>query len=370
MSYMGSGAPTTVREQARDGFSYGDRVTSTMAAAVFEGDGRLSIIERPVPSIENEDDVLIEVEACGVCGTDVHILEVPPAHPASPGVIMGHEFVGVVRETGPGAIGVEAGERVAVAANLNCGSCSFCKTGTPNHCEHFTTMGIFRDGGLARFVAAPARACHVVGKNIPRDIAALTEPLSCVVNGVEQAHILPGETVAVFGAGPVGLLFLALFRAAGAGLLVVVEPKELRRDAAKRMGADVCLNPSSGDPAAAVRDATSGDGAHVVVDAVGDQLDRALSAVRVGGRVLLFGMNSRARPAIRQYDITRNELTVLGAYVGSNVFPKAARILASGLVELGPMISHRVALEELPSALDAIRQGKAVKVVVDLKAES
>jgi threonine dehydrogenase-like Zn-dependent dehydrogenase len=342
--------------------------TDTMTAAVFEGEGRLAITERPVPSIESPSDVLIEVEACGVCGTDVHILEVPPGHPATPGVIMGHEFVGIVRATGTDAIGVEVGERVAVAANLSCGSCPPCKAGTPNHCEHFTTMGIFRDGGLARLATAPASACHVVSKDIPREIAALTEPLSCVVNGVEQARVQPGEAVAVVGAGPVGLLFLALFRAAGAGLLVAVEPTELRRDAAKRMGADVCVDPSSAAPERAVRDATSGAGADVVVDAVGDQLDVAVSSVRVGGRVLLFGMNSKARPAVRQYDITRNELTVLGAYVGSNVFPKAARILASGLLDLGPMISHRVTLDELPRALDAIRQGSAVKVVVDLEA--
>jgi threonine dehydrogenase-like Zn-dependent dehydrogenase len=341
-----------------------------MFAAVFEGDGVLSITERPVPSIKNADDVLIEVEACGVCGTDVHILEVPPGHPATPGVIMGHEFVGVVRDTGPDALGVAAGDRVAVAANLSCGSCASCKAGQPNHCERFTTMGVFRDGGLARFSVAPASACHVVSKDLPREIAALTEPLSCVVNGVDQARLLPGEAVAVIGAGPVGLLFLALFRAAGAGLLVVVEPQELRRDVAKRMGADVCLDPSSGDAPSAVRAATSGTGADVVVDAVGSQLDDAISSVRVGGRVLLFGMNSRARPAVRQYDITRKELAVMGAYVGSNVFPKAARILASGLVDLGPMISHRVTLEELPRALDAIREGTAVKVVVDLEAGS
>ena len=336
-----------------------------MVAAVFQGEGLLSIMDRPVPSIGNAD-VLIEVEACGVCGTDIHVLEVPPAHPATPGVIMGHELVGVVYAMGPDAIGVELGQRVAVTANISCGGCASCKRGIPNHCEHFTTMGIFRDGGLARFVSAPASACHVVSKDIPPEIAALTEPLSCVVNGIEQARLLPGETVAVIGAGPVGLLFLSMFRAAGAGLVVMVEPSELRRDVAKRMGADVCLDPSQGDPVSAVRDVTSGAGADVVVDAVGDQFDRALSTVRVGGRVLLFGMNSRARPSIHQYDITRNELTVFGAYVGSNVFPKAARILASGLFDLSPMISHRVPLEQLPSALDAIRQGRAVKVVVDL----
>jgi threonine dehydrogenase-like Zn-dependent dehydrogenase len=345
-------------------------VFDAMIGAVFEGGGRLSITERPVPALERPDDVLIEVEACGICGTDVHILEVPPGHPATPGVIMGHEFVGIVREAGPEAIGTEQGQRVAVAANLSCGRCASCKRGTPNHCEHFTTMGIFRDGGLARFAVAPASACHVVSRDLPRDIAALTEPLSCVVNGIEQARLLPGESAAVIGAGPIGLLFLALFRAAGAGSVVVVEPTELRRVAAKRMGADVCIDPSSVDAVAAVRDATSGQGTDVVVDAVGNQVGSALSAVRVGGRVLLFGMNANARPEVRQYDITRNELTVFGTYVGTNVFPKAARILGSGVVDLSPMITHRVPLEDLPAALDAIRTGEAVKVVIDLKAGS
>src|SRR5918994_438544 len=280
-----------------------------MIAAVFEGDGRLSITERPAPSRERPDDVLIEVEACGICGTDVHILDVPPGHPATPGVIMGHEFVGIVREPGPEAIGVERGRRVAVAANLSCGSCSWCKRGVPSHCDHFSTMGIFRDGGLASFAVAPAPACHEVSGDLPREIAALTEPLSCVVNGVEQAQLLPGESAVVIGAGPIGLLFLALFRAAGASSVIVVETMELRRDAAKRMGAEVC-----------------------------------------------------------QYDITRNELTVFGTYVGTDVFPKAARILESGVVDLSPMITHRVPVEDLPRALDAMRTGEAVKVVIDLKA--
>ena len=343
-------------------------MTDTMTAAVFEGEGRLAIAEPPIPSIEHPDDVLIAVEACGVCGTDLHILEMPPGHPATPGVIMGHEFVGIVREVGPDAIGLSASDRVAVGPNLSCGSCTWCKRGAPNHCELFTTMGIFRDGGLAPFAVAPASACHVVSRDLPREIAALTEPLSCVVNGVEQAHLLPGESVAVIGAGPVGLMFLALFRAAGAGQLIVVEPTELRRDAAKRMGADVCLDSSSKDAAAAVRDATSVEGCDVVVDAVGSQMGTALGSARMGGRVLLFGMNTNARSDVRQYDITRNEFTVFGTYVGTNVFPKAARILGSGLVDLSPMISHRVPLEDLPRAFEALRRGEAVKVVVDLKA--
>jgi threonine dehydrogenase-like Zn-dependent dehydrogenase len=340
-----------------------------MPAAIFGGPGRLSIDRRPIPSLQHADDVLIEVEACGICGTDVHILEVPPGHPATPGVIMGHEFVGIVRSIGPAAVGVDVDDRVAVEANLSCGSCAWCKRGARNHCNFFTTMGIFRDGGLAPFAVAPARSCHVVSRELPREIAALTEPLSCVINGVEHARLLPGEAVAVLGAGPMGLLFLSLFRAAGAGLVIVAEPAELRRDAAKRIGADVGVDPARDDPAAVAWDATSGTGVDVVVDAVGNQLETALSIVRPGGRVLLFGMNATARASVRQYDITRNELTILGTYVGLNVFPKAARILSSRLIDLSPMITHRIALRELEGGIEAIRRNEAVKVVVDLKYE-
>ncbi len=337
-----------------------------MPAAVFESEGRLSISERPIPRIRRPDDVLIQVEACGICGTDVHILETPPGHPATPGTILGHEFVGVVLEVGAEATGVEPGDRVAVAPNLRCGACAWCKRGLPNHCENFTTLGIFRDGGLAPFAVAPASACHRISPNLPREIAALVEPVSCVENGVEQARLLPGERVAIFGAGPVGLIFLSLLRAAGAGRVIVVEPSEIRREAAKRIGADICLDPGHGRVAEQVAEMLHGGGADVVVDAVGNQVAPAISSARKGGRVLLFGMNANATSEIRQFDITRNELTVFGTYVGANTFPRAIQTLESGVVDLAPMVTDRVPLEGLPAAMERVRDGRAVKLVVDL----
>ena len=341
-------------------------VIGTMPAAVFEGEGRLSITERPIPRVVRPDDVLIEVESCGICGTDVHILETPPGHPATPGTILGHEFVGLVRETGADAAGVEVGSRVAVAPNLSCGACAPCKRGLTNHCENFTTLGIFRDGGLATFAVAPGHACHSISSELPKEIAALAEPVSCVANGVEQARLLPGERVVIMGAGPVGLIFLGLFRAAGAGRTIVVEPSETRRQTAKRIGADVCLDPTTGPATEQVLEALGGSGADVVVDAVGNQVAAAIAAARKGGRVLLFGMNANATAEIHQFDITRNELTVFGTYVGVNTFPRAIEALESGVVDLSPMVTDRVALKDLPGALDALRDGRAVKVVVDL----
>ncbi|MFL5796837.1 MAG: alcohol dehydrogenase catalytic domain-containing protein [Actinomycetota bacterium] len=330
-----------------------------MSAAVLEAPGRLVITERPVPRIGRDDDVLLEVEACGICGTDLHILATPPGHPSAPGVVLGHELVGIVRETGSDAADLVRGGRVAVAPNIACGHCRWCRRGLPNHCERFSTVGIFRDGGLAGHVVVPASACHPVSGELPAFVAALAEPLSCVMNGIQQARLLPGEDVVILGAGPVGLMFTALFRAAGAGRIVVVEPTPPRAEVAARMGADEVVGPGDAVPLH--------DGADVVVDAVGSQFPAALAVVRRGGRILLFGMDARARAEIAQVDITRNELTVFGTYVGVDTFPAAVDVLERRVVDLSPMITHVVGLAELPEAVDALRAGTAVKVVVDLR---
>jgi len=186
------------------------------------------------------------------------------------------------------------------------------------------------------------------------------------VNAVQRAGLLPGESVAIFGGGPIGLIFAGLFRAAGAGRIAVIEPVAARRGIAAALGADLCVDPLETDVTERVRAATDGVGADVVVDAVGNQLAAALGAVRRAGRVLLFGMNETASVPIRQYDITRNELTIVGTFVGTHVFPKAIRILEAGLVDWRPMLTHVLPLDELPRGVELLRSGEAVKVVVHL----
>lgn len=338
----------------------------TMRAAIFEGPGRLVISDHPLPRLTDPGDVLIEVEACGVCGTDVHILSDPPGHPGTPGCVLGHEFVGHVREVGVEARDVAVGDRVVVAPNLSCGSCAACKKGLIDHCERFTTIGIFRDGGMASHVVVPAHACHRIAADLPAQVAALVEPLSCVYNGIQQARLVPGETATVIGAGAIGLMFCALLRAGGASRVVVVEPGELRRSIALEMGADHALDPREPGFEAAVESALGGSGADVVVDAVGSQLPTAVRLAAPRGRVLLFGMDAHARGEISQVEITRRELVVFGTYIGDHTFPDTIRILESGVIDLAPMISHWVSLDELPAALDDIRGGSAVKAVIDV----
>jgi threonine dehydrogenase-like Zn-dependent dehydrogenase len=310
-----------------------------MRAAVFAGVGRLAIEERSEPIAAGDGDVLVEVEACGICGTDLKILADPPAHPATPGVILGHEFAGRA------ASGDLAGERVVVAPNISCGRCDWCRRGLRNQCERFSTLGIYEDGGLAPLVRVPASACHPISEDVPAAIAALAEPLSTVVHGVRQLRPFAGETALVIGAGPIGLMFVALLRHAGCRV-GVVEPSPERAALAERLGAE---------------EVSSAD---MVVDAVGSQLGVALQRAARGGRILLFGVDARARVEIAQERITRDELTIIGSFVGQDVFPAAVALL-EGNLDLEPLVTHRIGLEELPAAVEELRAGRAVKVEVE-----
>lgn len=333
-----------------------------MTAAVFAREGVLELQQRPVPVVTKPDDVLIEVEGCGICGTDLHILQSPPGHPATPGSILGHEFIGRVSVVGTGVATLRAGQRVAVAPNVSCGLCASCKSGRPNHCGDFTTLGIFTDGGLAKFCVAPERACHPIADHVPFEDAIWTEVLSCVVNSVDNIRARAGETVLVIGGGPTGALHALLFAASGASV-IVADMSEARLEVLRKAGITQTINPGAQELVGAM-DAFAPDGAEVVVDCVGTQLDAALDLVRTGGRISLFGMNSHARPAVRQNTITRNELTIYGSYVGVNTFPRAISILERGVIRPSVLISAIMPLERIHDALDLLKSGSAMKVAI------
>jgi 2-desacetyl-2-hydroxyethyl bacteriochlorophyllide A dehydrogenase len=337
-----------------------------MPAAVVVDEGTLAITERPRPRLRRPGDVLIDVEACGVCGTDLDILSRPAGHPCRMGVVLGHEFVGIVCEVGAEVKSLRPGDRVAVEANVACGACGYCHRGLPSHCEHVTTHGVFIDGGLAPQVAVTARACHRISHSVPAHIAALAEPLSCAVNGGRLIAAHPGETIVVIGAGTVGLLLCSLLDLGGA-TVVAVEPSPLRRSLALTMGAVAALDPETDDIEGRILDGTAGFGADATIDAVGSQLGTCLDLVRKGGRVVLVGLDTRTPAPVDQARITRGEIQVIGAYLGRNVFPSAIRLLEQGRLDLEPLVTHRVRLDELPWALERLRAGKAAKVIVELQ---
>ncbi len=335
----------------------------TMEAAVFEGEGRLELRRVPVPKLRGPEDVLIRVEAAAICGTDVHILATPPGHPATPGSILCHEYVGEVIEVGPEACGVSPGDKVAVDPNITCGACAPCASGRHNMCDEMTTLGIFTHGGFARYNVAPARSCYVYDQALAPEIAVFAEPLSCVCNAVRRIGFYPGESCLVLGGGPIGQYFVAMARAAGCSPVLVSEPVAYRRKFAKRSGATHVLNPKKHDVAVEVLKAT-GAGADVVVDAVGSLFGAALTLVARGGRVMLFGQNQTARTEVAQDAITRGELTVMGSYIARHTFPDALRVLETGVIDVRHLITHLIGLEQIHEGMDAMRSGKAMKVIV------
>lgn len=332
-----------------------------MRAAVFRGQGVVRLEDVPEPRLEAADDVVIEVEACGICGTDLQILNVPPGHPADAGVVMGHEFIGRVSAAGANSNGLTVGQRVAVDPDPKCGTCRYCRAGRPASCENVRALGIFRDGALARYVKAPAGAVFSLSDDPPAALAALIEPLACVVNGVNKVNPRPGETAIIFGAGAIGCLFLALFKAAGAGPVIVVEPQAPRAKVAMAVGADLVVSP---DELADRRAELLPGGADVLVDAVGSQFATAIDHAALGGRMVLFGQNLTARPAIHQYTITERSLSVFGSYVTAFTFPTAIRLVEGGSLPLAPIVTNVLPLHRLAEGVDLLRSGTATKVVI------
>jgi threonine dehydrogenase-like Zn-dependent dehydrogenase len=331
-----------------------------MRAAVYEGEGRLVVkdVADPVPG---PDEVLIEVEACGVCGSDVQIINVPPGHPSTPPVIIGHEFVGWVRAAGAAVRDVRIGARVVCDPDPKCGDCDACRAGRPANCTNIVALGVYRDGALATYVTAPANSIYPIAEHVPAEIAALVEPLACVTNGTNRAAIRPGESAVVFGAGAIGCLFIAVLRASGASRIIAVEPSALRAPVALAVGADIVVTP---DEWAAQRAELLPAGADVVVDAVGSVLPQAIDAAGMGARIVVFGMNGNARPPVHQVEIVQKGLTILGSYISNFTFPAAIRLVESGALNLAPMITATIGIDDTAAGIARIRSGEAVKIVI------
>jgi threonine dehydrogenase-like Zn-dependent dehydrogenase len=335
-----------------------------MYVPVFKGEGRLEYENRAVPQIDTPTDVIVNIEACGICGTDLNILAVPPAHKATPNIIIGHEGVGIVVESGGAVSDFEPGDRVVVAPRLTCGDCYYCRRGLDNQCTNYQTIGTTIDGAFAPYLRAPQSALYKIDPAVPRDDAALFEPLSCVVGSVVRAPMQAGDTVVVIGAGPMGLLFAEIYRTMGAGRVMVIDIAPNRLNFALELGLDHALNPSEVEPAEAVLDIT-GVGADIVVDAVGNQLPAALKLVRRGGHVLLFGLRPHDRQTISQYQITRHDVNLYGAFVGLKPFQQTVRLLESRRLQPSRLITHHVPLSELSGGVELMRSGQGMKVIVE-----
>ncbi len=310
------------------------------------------------------DDVLVRVEACGICGTDLNILAVPPAHKAPPGIIIGHEGVGVVESVGPEVASLQPGDRVVIANRLTCGKCEYCRRGLDNQCTDYQTIGTTIDGAFAPYLVAPQRALWKIDRSVPRDDAALFEPLACVVGSVKRAPIQAGDNVAIIGGGPMGLLFALVYRTLGAGRVIVLDVAPYRLEFAQEMGLEA-INVTQADAAAEVKRMT-GLGADLVVDAVGNQLGQAVKLARRGAQIVLFGLRPHDNPPVNQYTITRYDLTVHGTFVGLHPFAQTIQLLESRRIQPSVLVTHHLPLAQLQEGVELMRTQQAMKVLIEM----
>ncbi len=344
-----------------------------MKAVVYyaPGDIRVEDLPRPVCAA---DELLVQVDACAVCGTDLKTFK--HGNPRiKPPLTMGHEFTGLVQEIGADVSGQFAiGDRVVMATSISCGSCYYCKRGWPNLCQALAPMGFSYPGGMAETTVIPARALrngHVI--KTPRDLlaqhAALAEPVSCAVNSLGQCDLETGDMVLVLGAGPLGLMNACVARALGAGKIILSEVSRARLDQAAGFGFDVLVNSAESDLAARVMAETDGRGADVVIvaaPAAGPQ-EQALHLVRKRGTVVLFASlpKDNSMLNIDSRAIHYGELRVVGT---SDSAPwhveKAIELLASDLVPADKLATHILPLDQIHEAYKLMETGEALRVVL------
>jgi len=334
----------------------------TMLAAVFEDIGKLKVKSVPTPKISKDTDILLKVEAVSICGSDLKILEVPPAHPARRGVIMGHEYVGRIREVGKAVTNFKKNDLVVVEPNIPCMKCRYCKENMTHMCDSIETLGETLDGGFAEYNIAPSKQLHLLPPDIPIKDAVLIEPLSCVVGALEKVIVRPSDIAVVQGAGPLGLLFAQMLVSSGAKV-IVSELSPMRRRYAELCGVETVVDPFNEDIFLVVKK-YSPIGADLIIDAVGSLLSKSIPLLRRCGTLLLFGINDQAKSTVRQFEITRNNLRIFGSFIGSGVFPKAIQLIYDRKIDSGKLITTELPLNKINEGIELLRRQEAVKVLI------
>ena len=342
-----------------------------MRAACLLPEGGVDLRERPAPS-PGPGQVLVAPQMVGICGSDLHYYKdgrigswrVRRPH------VLGHEFAGIVAGLGEGVTGTRVGDHIAVEPIVPCEACDACGRGVYNLCPRMRFTGSpHTDGALQELVSVPARGAHALPEGMDFALGALVEPTSIAVHSVRRGRIRPGETVLIVGAGPIGLLILAVARAYGAGAVHSTDLDEGRLALAADLGATTTVN-VGGLQAGEILERTEPLGADVVFEAVGSAatLETALRLVRPGGRVVAVGVNTEERIPFNLLLAQSREATVIPIYLGRDAFPEAVSLLASGRIDGAKLISHRFPLEQAADAMDTALNGSsgAVKVMIDV----
>ena len=324
-----------------------------MKSAVFYGKHDLRVEEHPMPEV-GPHDVLIQVEACGVCGTDVHIYEGDKgAAEVTPPTILGHEFSGVIREVGSEVKKYKAGDRVCIDPNCYCGACDPCRNGVAHFCENMMGYGTTVNGGFAEYCAVDERQVYLLGENTTFEQGAMAEPVACCLHGIDMCEIQPGQQVVIIGGGMIGLLMLQLAKLAGAAKVALLEPVENKREVGRKLGADVCIDPVKED--VKERLAENGmDWVNVVIECVGrpSTIEQAIEIAGNKAVVMMFGLTKPDEEiAVKPFQVFQKELVLKASYINPYTQKRALDLINSGRLDVSSMVYEVCSLDTLEEIL-------------------
>ncbi|HJH49516.1 zinc-dependent alcohol dehydrogenase family protein [Merdimonas faecis] len=338
-----------------------------MKAAVYHGSGDLRVEEVPVRKLK-DNEVKIQVKYCGICGTDIHIFHGDGGCcDVTPPLVPGHEFSGVVAEVGAGVKTVKVGDRVTGDPNDMCGECYFCKNGMQHFCKNNIGIGTTVDGGFAEYVIMREKQVYKVSDELSFIEAAMAEPISCCLHGIDLCNIKAGDTVLVMGGGPIGMIMMQLAKNAGASKVIMSEPVEEKREQALKLGATKTIDPLHEDVEAVLAEYC--ENVNVVIECVGNVHTQA-DAVRFAGRgatIMYFGLAAPEESfPIRPDDIFKKELHITSSYINPYSFERAIQILESGTVELESLITNVVPLDDIADVFTKPEYRRTGKVMIQI----
>jgi L-iditol 2-dehydrogenase len=334
-----------------------------MKAAQYRGSHHLDVVTLELRALR-ENEVLVDVEACGICGTDLHIVE--GTSRSTPPVVLGHEYAGRIVELGKQVKKFAVGDRIAVDPNIACGECSYCRRGLVHLCSSLRALGVDVDGGMAEYCIVPVEQAYLLGEEMSPEVCAFVEPISCAVHGIDKAGIQIGDAVVILGGGPIGQIMLQLAQSAGAAFTVLVEPLEQKRALAASTGASLTIDPADANVSEVIHTVMP-EGADVVIECAGTPATAELSLrlARRGGTVLYFGVCPiGAVVPLEPNMVYFRELTIVGSYVNPHTFSRAIALLRSGKIRVDHFPIARFPLDGVHDALRYHREGLTLKSVI------
>ena len=342
-----------------------------MKALIYRKPYSFEYSDFPDP-VAGDDDVLIRVKACGICGSDVYGFTGKTGRRIPP-LIMGHEAAGIVEGLGRNVSGFEKGDRVCFDSTVYCNKCEACRAGLFNRCDKRQVLGVSvpafkRHGAFAEYVAVPSWIVSKIPDELSFVHAALLEPASIGTHAANRAPISNKDTVVIIGAGTIGLFILQAARLRGAAKVIAVDINEFRLDLAKKLGADKLINPLKSNLSEAVLQETGGKGANVTLEAVGyaKTFADAVSITRMGGHVVAVG-NLEKKAEFDLQQLIAKEHTFTGSYASSGEFRDCIKLVSSGKIKVEPLISDVLPLEEGPDAFERLLKAEEnlVKIVLE-----